>query len=939
MKFEVLGPVAIRTGTGRVAMGGQLRSTLLGVLLARANRPVPVSTLADAMWNDAVDDRTPQKLHLHVHKLRRALDDPDRVSFSAGGYQLRVLPGELDAERFESLADEATALVTADPRRAAELLRDALGLWRTEPYQGLDVPVLAGEARRLNDRRLVAAETLYEAELGCGRHAAIVGELTALVEAHPLRERLHGLLMTALHRCERQADALAVYRKARAVIVDELGVEPGPGLRGIEQRILAGQPLGPLLTAPAQLPHVTGEFTGRAADLSTLDSVAASSPIVAITGTAGVGKTTLAVHWAHRNRDKFPDGQLYVDLRGHGPEKPLPARDVLASLLRTLGVHGAGVPADQDERAARLRTLVDGKRILLVLDNAASADQVRPLLPGSPSCLVLVTSRDTVAGLVARDGAHRVDLDRLTPGEAFDLIRAVAGSRVDAEREATAALAERCARLPLAIRIAAELISTRRGSDVADLVAEQNTLDLLDAGGDPRTAVRAVFSWSYRHLPPDAARLFRLSGVSPDVSLHALAALAGQGVRETQRSLDVLVRANLVEPLPARRFHVHDLLRAYSVELAEPTRSEAVARLLDWYLHMAATAMDLISPHEARPQIPVPVAEAVRLADRHDAVRWLDAERANLVAAAGPDQPAYTARLSPILWRYLENGGYNDEALTLHGLALAEADQRGDRAAAGAALTRLGVAHLRLWHNDIAIDHLTRALRAHESFDDRSALAAVLNNLGLAYALTSRFREAADHYEQALVLRPDRHTAAILTNLGDMYRRLGDHRRAAVLLDEALATANGQIEAFALCHLAALRVDTGHYDEAIALLHKTLIVVKDSGNQLAEGEARYFLGAAFGRLGDHERAFGHYREAWESAVTMGNRQLQAQVSNALAELHHAQGSAAEAVQHHKAACAIATAIGDRYEEARAYAGLGEAERATVIFAELGLPSR
>lgn len=893
-------------------MGGQLRSTLLGVLLARANRPVTVDTLADAMWRDAADERTPPKLHLHVHKLRRALDDPDRVSFGPGGYQLRVLPGELDAELFESLLDQA--LVTSDPQHVTSLLREALSLWQAEPYQGLDVPILLSEARRLTDRRLVAAETLYEAELACDRHAAVVGELTSLVDAHPLRERLHALLMTALYRCGRQADALAAYRRARAVIVAELGVEPGPALRALEQRILAGEPLTPPRAVPAQLPHVTREFTGRSADLSTVDALTAGSPVVAITGTAGVGKTTLAVHWAHRNRARFPDGQLYVDLRGFGPENPLPARDVLASLLRTLGVHGSGVPADQDERAARLRTLLDGKRILLLLDNAASADQVRPLLPGSPSCLVLVTSRDTLAGLVARDGARRMDLDRLTPAEAFDLLRTVVGDRVD--RSALVALAERCARLPLAIRIAAELVRTRRGGDVTDLMAE-NTLDLLDAGGDPQTAVRAVFSWSYRHLPPPAARLFRLSGVSPELGLLALTALSGESVTDTQRSLDVLVRANLVEPLPARRFHVHDLLRAYSVELPEPTRSAAVTRLLDWYLHTAATAMDVIAPYETRPVIPVPASPTVQFADRHEAVRWLDTERANLIALAGPDNLAYTARLSPILWRYLENGGYSDEALALHGLALAEAEQRGDQATAGVALTRLGVAHLRLWHNDIAIDHLRRALRVHEKLNDRSALAAVLNNLGLAYALTSRFREAADYYEKAMALQSDRHIPAILTNLGDMYRRLGDHRQATDLLEQAMAVATPQTEAFALCHLAALRVDTGHPGEAIILLHRTLTVIEDSGNTLAEGEAKYHLGAAFGQVGEHERAFAHYHEALESAVATGNRQLQAQTSNALGELHTARGNTAAAIEHHTTARAIAQAIGDRHEEARA----------------------
>lgn len=335
VRFEVLGPVRVHRGSDPVAVTGSLRRSLLAMLLARANRPVSAETLLDALWGEQLDSRRARRLHLHVHRLRGVLDDPERLSFGPGGYCLRVLPGELDAEQFSMLLDEAGSIAAQDPQRCAELLRKALDMWRGTPYHGVDVPEIAGEIQRLSERRHVALEELYTAELRCGRHAAIIAELSDQVRRYPLRERLHGLLMTALYQGGRRADALAAYRHARQVLVEQLGLEPGPELRVLEGQILAGEPIGHDAQAgpriiPAQLPHNVSGFVGRDEELSRLDRLLAESGesalISAVAGTAGVGKTALAVHWAHRVKDRFPDGQLYVDLRGYGPDQPLSPR-------------------------------------------------------------------------------------------------------------------------------------------------------------------------------------------------------------------------------------------------------------------------------------------------------------------------------------------------------------------------------------------------------------------------------------------------------------------------------------------------------------------------------------------------------------------------------------------------------------------------------------
>lgn len=670
MRFDVLGPVRVRHGTAEVPVPGVLRQRLLALLLAHANTPVSAEWLSAALWGGEPERRGGSKLHLLVHRLRKTLGEPERLVSDAGGYWMHVEPDELDVERFETLLDLAER--NFDPQRRADMLRQALRLWRGTPYQDLDLTELAGEAQRIDERRLVALEQLHAAELDCGRHAFIIAELTELVRENPLRERLHALLMTALYRSGRQADALAVYRRARRTVVDELGLEPGHALRELEQRILAGEhiefepPTARPVTRPAQLPHDVPGFVGRDSALAELDRLSEKPevPIAVVAGTAGVGKSALVTHWAHAARDRFPDGQLYVDLRGYGPDQPLTTTEVLAGFLRALGIPGDAIPADATERAARFRTVVDQRRMLIVLDNAAAPGQIRPLLPGTPTSFVVVTSRDSLSGLSARDGAYRLVLDRMEADEAHALLTDRLGEQV-MSAEAAQPLIERCARLPLALRVAAERIHQSTSRDVGelleDLTDEQRGLDALDTG-DEHTSVRAVFSWSYRNLPDDAARLFRLYGFTcrhagHRIGVFALTALLGaDDVQTTRRLLDVLVRAHLLTEVSYGRYEMHALLGDYAAELAEleQDRPEVVARLLGFYLHTADQALRILQPTRDPDAggLPRPVAMPT-LSNQESAVNWLDTERPNLMCAAESAAKAGMNDLVDLLFRML----------------------------------------------------------------------------------------------------------------------------------------------------------------------------------------------------------------------------------------------------------------------------------------------
>jgi tetratricopeptide (TPR) repeat protein len=698
--------------------------------------------------------------------------------------------------------------------------------------------------------------------------------------------------------------------------------------------------------APAQLPADVPAFMGRAAELVALDRLltagtgtgagSAAVAICAVSGTAGVGKTALAVHWAHRVRDAFSDGQLYVNLRGYDPDQPLPAAEALAGFLSALGLPGREIPLDLDDRAARYRTEINGRRMLVVLDNAATVEQVRPLLPGTPTCAVLVTSRDSLAGLVALHGAHRLDLDLLPLGDALALLRGLVGGRIDAEPEAAAALTAQCARLPLALRVAAELAIRYPDRLLAECVDEladqQRRLDLLDAGGDPRAAVRGVFSWTYRQLPADAARAFRLLGLhpGPDCDPYAAAALTGFPLRHAERLLGVLTRAHLTHPTRPGRYGMHDLLRAYANDLAHNQddlgrRRTALTGLFDHYLSTAAAAMDTLHPAEAhrRPGIPPAGSPAPPVSDPATALAWLDTERENLVAVSahtvGHGWPEHAARLAATLFRYLDAGGHYPEALTIHAHARQATQCTADRAAEANALINLAAVHYQQGRHAQAADHLRQALTLCRLVGDRCGEARALSNLGLVQARQGRYLQAANRHDRALAL----------------YRETGDRFG----------------EARSLTNLGLVYARQGRYAQAIDQHTRALTLYRRIGDRYGEANALTGLGVVHGRQGRHAQAADHLRQAFAVCRLIGDRDGEAEVLNSIGESLHAIGDADQARSQHTAALTLAAQTGDRYEQARAHAGLartfcaaGEPDQARhhwrqalIRYTDLGVP--
>ncbi|HEY3002395.1 MAG TPA: BTAD domain-containing putative transcriptional regulator, partial [Kribbellaceae bacterium] len=604
MEFSALGPLRVVTGEGRLVTAPMLRR-LLGVLLIRANAPVPAETLIGALWDEPQTDVTAQRLRLLAFRLRKELGDPERLKHQHGSYVLRVLPGELDVERFDLLRREAAE--TTDKDRTVALLREAVDLWRGEPYADLTAIAAVGdEALRLTEQRLAALEELYAAELDRGEGAAVIADLSDAAARYPLRERFHALLMIALHRGGRQAEALEAYQAARRHLVDELGLEPGAELRRIEAAILAGETPGAAPVArrrpltPAQLPAGISTFAGRRDELRRLDELLGQTSLIVVNGTAGCGKTTLAVHWARAVRDRFPDGQLYVDLRGYSADRSVTPAEALAGFLRALGVPGDQLPPDEAQRTGLYRSLLAERRVLVVLDNAADAPQVRPLLTVTGGSLTVVTSRAALGGLAVSHDPRVVELAPMAPPDSLAVLRAVLGDeRVDRESEAAARLVTLCGGLPLPLRIAAANLSGHTEAPINRLVSELDSAERLSelaVDGDPDLSVRNAFAVSYDALQPAAQLVFRRLGLfpGPELTPAIAAGLTGQGQATCARLLRELRMAHLLERSGADRYRLHDLLRLYAAERAEAAdsadeRRDAVRRVLASYLQVAQT--------------------------------------------------------------------------------------------------------------------------------------------------------------------------------------------------------------------------------------------------------------------------------------------------------------------------------------------------------------
>jgi DNA-binding SARP family transcriptional activator/Tfp pilus assembly protein PilF len=978
-EFGLLGPLLIRRGGVVTAVSSGKQRALLAALLLRANRAVSVDELTEALWGSGPPASARVTLQNYVKRLRKALGSTGdtRITTVPHGYLIRVDADELDVSRFEAAQGRARIAARQDCfELAGAELRRALSLWRGEPLADVPSELLTlREVPRLTELRLHAVEELIRADLQLGHHAEVIAELRRLTSDHPLRERLHALLMLALYRDGQQAEALSAYQHARRALIEELGAEPGPELRRLEHQVLtadpalagpagagqrgvAGGPAGAFgrraaAVVPRQLPAPVGHFTGRARELGALTALLdqpgqtaqATVVISAIGGMAGVGKTALALHWAHRVAGEFPDGQLYVNLRGYDPGQPVPPGDALAGFLSALGVPGQDIPPEPDERAAKYRSLLAGQKVLVLLDNAGSVEQVRPLLPGTPGCAVLVTSRDTLAGLVARDGASRLDLDLLPLADAVSLLRALIGVRVDAEPRAAAALATHCCLLPLALRLAAELAAARPHTPLADLAAEladqHQRLDLLDAGGDPRTAVRAVFSWSYQHLEPDTARTFRLTALhpGPDLDSHAVAALTATTAHRADRLLDQLTRASLIHHTSTGRYTMHDLLRAYATELPNPEsdRHEALTRLLDHFLHTASSAARTLFPADvpAHADAPGDIPGAVA-GDEHAARAWLNAERANLAAvavhASEHGRPGYAIGLSTALFRYLPAGGFLADALMIHGAACQAAVRAGDRAAEAGAVNSIGTVYMMQGRHRQAEEHFQRALRMSlEAGDHLSELRALLN-LGEVSLRIDAYADATASCQQALELSRttgDRiREARALMYLGLIAIRQGHYQHAAAGLFQAAeaSRAVGDLSflTVSLTHLGYVEARQGRFDRARRHLQEAKTTARHIGHAILEASATESHGFADLREGRHQEAAQHLQQALRAFHDAGVLDSEADVLCHLGELDLQLGRPAEAVDHYQQALTLNRQTADPSGEAEARNGLGEA---------------
>jgi tetratricopeptide (TPR) repeat protein/DNA-binding SARP family transcriptional activator len=1003
VEFRLLGPVEVWAAGGCLEMGPPQQRAVLAALAVDAGRPVFRGTLIDRIWSGRAPQGAASALYAHINRIRRLLaaeaagKEPVRLARRSGGYVLEVDPEDVDLHRFRHLALAARDRQRPDGERA-RLLREALDLWRGEPLADLPGEWPARMRDSWDEERLDVAVAWAQAKLRMGRPDEVIGPVRELVAGQPLKERPIGVLMQALAAAGRGAEALECYAIARSRLREALGAEPGQELQSVHLAILKGErPAAPKregpapgsasrsapLPVPAQLPSDVHGFTGRHDELDELDRLlikegdqSTAVVISAVAGTAGVGKTALAVRWAHRVRDAFPDGQLYVDLRGYGPDRPIPAEKALARFLTNLGVAGPDIPLDIDDRAARYRTEINRRRMLVVLDNAASVEQIRPLLPGTPSCSVVVTSRDSLPGLVALHGGCRLDLDLLPLPDAVTLLHKLIGERVEAEPEAATTLATQCARLPLALRVAAELATTRPTTPLADLVREladqAQRLQRLDAGGDPRAAVRVVFSWSYKHLPADAARAFRLAGLHPgsDLDIYAAAALTNTTVDGTRRSLDVLARAHLMHLTGPGRYGMHDLLRAYACDLAKSQDSEAdrrtaLTRLFDYYLAAAANARAARSPAERRqrPRISPADTPTPPVADPAAARAWLDAERPNLAAVcthtAAHGWPGHTIRLATTLFRYLDTGAHFPDALNIHTDARTAASQTGDRAAEAYALTNLGVVHLRQGRYQQAAEHYREALALFRETGDRVGEARTLTHLGLVNWRQGRYQQAAERHAQALTRYRETANrvgeANALSNLGLVHWRQGryeqaaeGHRQALILYRE---TGHRIGEANALTNLGVVHFRQGRYEQAADDLRHALTLFRETGNRIAEGYALANLGVVNLRQGRYEQAADDLRQALTIFRKTGNRDGEAEALNRMGETLHATGQSEQARAQHAAALALAVETGDRYQQARAHTGLAHTrhaagehglarqhwQHALTLYTDLGVP--
>jgi DNA-binding SARP family transcriptional activator len=952
LEFGVLGPVqAVRDGR-QLGLGGPRLRAVLALLLLAEGRVVPAEYLTEVLWRGAPPPGAAKTLRSYVSRLRSMLGTDAALAWQGGGYVITVQPDQLDAARFERLVGAGRdALGQGEAAAAAGRFGQALALWRGRALADVsEVEPLALEGARLEELRLVAVEGRLEADVNRGLAAEVTGELEQLVAEYPVRERLWRLLVLALYRAERQADALAAYRRARQVLAGELGIEPGEELRQLEQAVLRQEVPPPATAAVTRaLPRDVASFTGRGAELGRLlgDLAAAATGgvvgICAIGGMAGIGKTTLAVHAAHQLAERFPDGQLFLPLYAHTPgQRPVDPADALASLLLAAGVGARQIPPGVEARAARWRDYLAGKKVLLVLDDAAGHEQVRPLLPGAAGSLVLITSRRRLAAL---EDAAVISLDTLAPDEAAALLTRLAGRPgLSAGDPGVGEITRLCGYLPLAIGMLASQLHqhpawTTAGL-AAGLAAARDRLELMRAED---LSVAAAFDLSYQDLPADQQRLFRRLGLhpGPDIDTYAAAALDGTTVDAARRGLDGLYDQHLLaEPVPGR-YRLHDLLREHAQALAandDPADGDAATgRLLDYYLHTALAAsqhftIELIS----MPPVPAgrPPDHVPQLSTPEQAAAWLEDERANLHAAVGYaaacGRSQHAIAISAVMTDFLDTRGHWDQAAALHQTALTAARQAGDRAGQASALAHLGSAQWSTGDYRAATASQQQALALYRDLGDRAGQANALNNLGMTQRRTGDYLAATASCRRALELFGDlghRYGQGdALHQLGVVQQQAGDYAAATESMQQAVALYRdigyrvGQ--AHAIYHLGTVQRLTGDYPAAAASYLQALEQFRGMGDRSGQANVRNELGLLQQQAGDYPAAAASHQQALEVFRDLGDRFGEAETLNSLGELLLRSSPGEQARGHHTQALAIARGLGTPREEARALEGIG-----------------
>lgn len=988
LRVGVLGPLVVsRAGVG-VDVRSQRQRTLLGLLALHHGAAVPVSEIVDVLWGEHPPRTARNLVQMYVGELR-ALLGATSVLFRTGGYVLELATRRLDLAEFDDLVTQASRERTeGSSERALQLLVEALRCWRGG--------VLADAEARLRQHpsavaaeqgRIAAALALADLATDLGRPAVARDFLPAICREAPLHEELHARWMVVLARAGQPAEALRVFADLRDRLVTELGVEPGAHLQSVHLAVLRGRitttggmsavVAGPKWrVVPAQLPAAASDFTGRAEQLETLHRLSAeytsrAVAVAAVAGMAGVGKSALAVHAAHQLADRYPDGQLFVDLHGYTQGiAPIEPSEALDRMLRALDVPETHIPASLDERAALYRTRLANARVLVVLDNASAEAQVAPLLPGSPGSLVLITSRRRLAGL---DHTHVLSLDPLPVAEAVTLLTRTAGDgRLrDQPRHLLVELVELCGRLPLAIRIASARMRSHPTWHPHHLIErlcdKRQRLGELEAG---HRSVVAALNVSYRHLHLDQQRAYRLLGLysGPDIDSYAAAALFDSTATHAARLLDQLHEAHLLLELAPGRYQFHDLIRAHAAITAVRDQTDAVAvnRLLDYYRHTASLAMDVAYPDERkRPRVPPAPTPTPDLADPALALGWLNTELTNLLAAANSasehGRETYILDLSTVLHQHLYARGRHRDAETLHNQALTIARSTGHQAGELAVLINLGDAHRMQDRHKQASDHYQQALRlaratghsgtptelaalvglgqthlmhgwdeqAHDYYqqarqlasmtDDRASKLTILNGLGCIHRRLGQFQQASDHYQQALELaRGTGHSGtpaelAALIGFGEIHRLRGQYKQASDYYQQALKLARGtghsDSELNALTGLGDIHRKQGRYEQADDLYQQLLTLARQAGSRNFEFEAWQGLGRLRHTTGNPDTAIAHHDQALTLATELGQRMDQARAHDGLAYAHHVLNQHEQARQHWQHALDILISLG------------------------------